>query len=124
MHWQFTPYVFPVAASAVVSAVVAVAIWRRRPAPGSIAFSLLMLAVAEWSLTYALELVSADLPTALFWDNMTWIGAAIAPMLWLIFVLQYTGRTEWLARRNIVILMVEPLVTVLLVWISPLRGLV
>src|SRR3979411_3173387 len=82
MHWQFTPYVFPVAASAVVSAVVALAIWQRRPAPGSIPFSLLMLAVAEYSLAYALELVSADLPAALFWDNVNWLGPAIAPTLW------------------------------------------
>src|SRR5215469_2462722 len=123
-HWQFAPEVFLVIVSAAISAVLAGFLWRRRPAPGSLVFSLLMLAVAEWSLTYALELVSADLPTALFWDNMTWLGAAIAPILWLVFVLQYTGRTEWLTRRNIVILMVEPLITVLLVWISPFRGLV
>src|SRR5215831_10551814 len=103
MHWQFTPYVLPVIVSAVVSAAVALAIWHRRPAPGSISFSLLMLAVAEWSLAYALELVSADLPAALFWDNVTWLGAAVAPMLWLAFVLQYTGRAGWLTRRNVVI---------------------
>src|SRR5258707_12556996 len=100
MHWQFTPYVFPVAASAVVSAVVALAIWGRRPAPGSIPFSLLMLAVAGWSLAHALELVSADLPAALFWDNMTWIGAAVSPTLRPAFVLQYTRQAEWLRRSN------------------------
>src|SRR5438132_5241374 len=124
MHWQFTFDVFPVAASAVVSAVVAVAIWRRRPAPGSIAFSLLMLAVAEWSLAYALELVRADFSTALFWDNAEWLGAAVAPTLWLAFVLQYTGRAQWLTRRTVAILMVEPLITVLLVWTNRFHGLV
>src|SRR5260370_22310572 len=113
MHGKFQFVVFLVTASAVVSAVVALAIWRRRPAPGSIPFYLLMLAVAEWSLAYALELVSADLPAALFWDNMTWLGAAVAPTLWLAFVLQYTGRSEWLTRRNVVILIVEPLITAL-----------
>lgn len=124
MHWQFTPSMLAVASSAVVSAVVALAIWQRRPAPGSIPFSLLMLAVAEYSLAYALELVSADLPTALFWDNMTWLGAAVAPMLWLAFVLQYTGRAQWLTRRSVAILMVEPLITVLLVWTNRFHGLV
>jgi PAS domain S-box-containing protein len=123
-HWQFTPEVFLVIVSAAISTVLAGFLWRRRPAPGSIAFSLLMLAVAEWSLAYALELVSADLSTALFWDNMTWLGAASAPMLWLVFVLQYTGRTAWLTRRNVVILTVEPLIIVLLVWINQFRGLV
>src|SRR5260221_13379978 len=107
MHWQFTPYVFPVAASAVVSFAVAVAIWRRRPAPGSIAFSLVMLAVAEWSLAYAVELVRADLPAALFWDNVDCLSPAIAPTIWLVFVLQYTGGAQWLARRTAVIVTVE-----------------
>ena len=113
MHWQFTPYVLPVIASAIVSTAVAVFLWRRRPAPGAIAFSLLMLAVAEWSLAYALELAGADLPTILFWDNFAWLGSAFAPTLWLIFALQYTGRTKWLTHRNIAILMVVPLVTLL-----------
>src|SRR5260370_40286946 len=119
MDGESALYVFLIPASAVVSAVVALAIWRRRPAPGSIPFYLLMLAVAEWSLAYALELVSADLPAALFWDNMTWLGAAVAPTLWLAFVLQYTGRAEWLTRRNVVILMFEPLIPPLLAWTNP-----
>ena len=87
MHWQFTPYVLPMIASAAVSAALARYAWHRRPASGAASFSLLMLAVAEWSLAYALELVSADLPAALFWDNITWLGAAFAPTLWLTFVL-------------------------------------
>jgi PAS domain S-box-containing protein len=124
MHWQFTPYVFPVIASAVVSAALASYAWHRRPAPGATSFSLLMLAVAEWSLAYALELVSSDLPAALFWDNIGWLGAAFAPTLWLIFVLQYTGRARWLTRRNIALLMVEPLVTLLLVGTNQFHSLI
>jgi PAS domain S-box-containing protein len=124
MHWQFTPYVLPMIASAAVSAALARYAWHRRPASGATSFSLLMLAVAEWSLAYALELVSADLPAALFWDNITWLGAAFAPTLWLTFVLQYTGRARWLTPRTIAILMVEPLVTLLLVWTNQFHGLV
>ncbi len=56
MHWQFTPYVFPVIASAAVAAALALNAWHRRPSPGATSFSLLMLAVAEWSLAYSLEL--------------------------------------------------------------------
>jgi hypothetical protein len=124
MHWQFTPYVFPVVASAVISAALALAAWHRRPAPGATSFSLLMLVVAEWALAYAVELVRSDLPTILFWDNIEWLGAAWAPTLWLAFVLQYTGRAHWLTRRTMALLVVEPLVTLLLVWTNQFHGLI
>src|SRR5438552_3252622 len=116
MHWQSTPYVLPVVISAIISAWVGLLTGRRRPAPGATSFSLLMLAVAEWSLAYALELGSPDLPSKLFWDNISWLGAACAPTLWLVFTLQYTGRARWLTRKSVAILAVEPLVTLLLVW--------
>jgi len=124
MHWQFIPYVLPVVASAVVSAALALAAWHRRPAPGATSFCLLMLAVAQWALGYALELASPDLPTTLFWDNISWLGAVSAPALWLAFALQYTGRARWLTRQSVVILVVEPLVTLLLVWTNQFHGLI
>lgn len=124
MRWQFTPYVLPVIVSAVISAAIAFFIWQRRAAAGAISFSLLMLAVAEWSLAYALELVSHNLASALFWDNVAWLGAAVTPTLWLAFVLQYTGRARWLTRRNIVLLSIVPLVTLVLVWTNQYQGLV
>jgi PAS domain S-box-containing protein len=124
MHWQFTPYVFPVAASAIISAALALTAWYRRHAPGAIAFCLLMLAVAEYSLGYVFELTHSDLPTVLFWDNLEWVGATLAPMLWLIFVLQYTGRGRWLTRRTIALLAIVPLVTLLLVWTNQYHHLI
>src|ERR1700686_4566756 len=86
MQLQFTPYVFPVVATAVLLALLALATWRHRTAQGAPYFCLLMLAMAEWSLGYALELTGRSLSSALFWDNIAWIGAIAAPTLWLIFV--------------------------------------
>jgi PAS domain S-box-containing protein len=124
MHWQFTPYVFPVAASAIISAALARTAWNRRHAPGAIAFCLLMLAVAEYSFGYSFELAHSDLPTVLFWDNLEWLGATLAPLLWLIFVLQYTGRGRWLKPRTIALLAIVPLVTILLVWTNQYHHLI
>src|SRR5207248_5011351 len=124
MHWQFTPYVLFVVASAIISAALAFTASQRRPAPGAAPFSWLMLAVAEWSLGYAVDLVSPDLPTTLFWDNISWLGSLAAPTLWLVFALQYTGRARWLTRRNVAILLIEPLLMLLLVWTNPFHHLV
>lgn len=124
MHWQSTPYVLPVVASGIVSAWLALTAWRRRPAPGATPFSLLMLAVAQWSLGYALELASADLPSQLFWANVQWLGVVTAPAAWLVFALQYTGQARWLSRRNLAVLTIEPLVILLLVWTNNIHGLI
>ncbi len=124
MHWQSTPFVLLVLTAAVISGWLALTAWHRRPAPGATAFCLLMLAVAEWSLGYALELASPDLPTTLFWDNIAWLGSVSAPTLWLAFALQYTGRARWLSRRIMALLVVEPLITLLLVWTNQFHHLI
>ncbi len=124
MQLQFTPYVLPVAASAVLLTALALTAWRHRPAQGATSFCLLMPAMAEWSLGYTLELTSHAFSSALFWDNLAWIGAIAAPTLWLMFVLRYTGRARWLTRQYLALLAVEPLVTLLLVWTNGPHGLV
>jgi len=48
MHWHFTPYVLLMVVAVVVSAMVALVAWRRRPVPGATPFCFLMLAVSEW----------------------------------------------------------------------------
>jgi PAS domain S-box-containing protein len=116
MQWQYTSCVLPLLIAAAVSAAVALFAWRRRPTPGATASALLMLAAAGWSLGYALELASADLPSKVFWGKVAYLGIVIIPAASLAFVLQYTNREKWLTRRNVILLAIEPLVTLLLVW--------
>ncbi len=117
MHWQLTSYTFPVLASAVISSALALAAWYRRPAPGAKPLSLLMLAMTVWSLGYALELASPDSSSALVWNDFAVLGAICAPTLWLIFTLHYSGRARWLERQNLILLTIEPVLTLLLVGI-------
>lgn len=116
MAWQWSPYIVPLLVSAAVPAVLAFYAWRRRPAPGATCFALLMLAVAEWSLAYALELGSSDLPAKVLWAKVEYVGIATVPAAWLAFALQYTGREKWLTPRNAILLTLVPLATVVLAW--------
>ena len=124
MHWQFTPYVLPEVIAVVVLVCLLIAIWQRRSAPGAMPFILLLLGAAEWSLAYALELGSPDLPSVIFWYNVTWLGIVIIAPAWLAFVLQHTGRARWLTRRTMIILAIVPIVTLLLAWTNTLHGLI
>jgi PAS domain S-box-containing protein len=124
MHLHYNPYIVPLITAATISVVLALFAWRRRPAPGLTSFILLVLSVVEWSLGYALELGSIDLTTKVFWSQVKYMGVAFVPLFWLTFALQYTGRTKWLKPRNVVLLLIEPFLTLLLVWTNHLHGLI
>ncbi len=124
MHWQYTPYALPLIIGAAISAALAFYVWRRRPASGATSLALLMLAVAGWSLGYALELGSVDLPLKVFWARVEYLGIATVPMAWLVFALQHTGRAKWLTRRNLALLAIVPFATLLLVWTNDIHGLI
>src|SRR5262245_8875400 len=122
MRWQYTPYALPPVMAAAVCAVLAFHAWRRRPAPGPTVLTIMMLAVTVWALGYAFELGSTDLSTALFWAKIEYLGIVAGPVAALLLALEYTGRERWLARRNLALLAVIPLITLLLVWTNELHG--
>lgn len=115
MSWQYLLYVPPLVIAAVVSAALSLFAWRRRPAPGATPFALIMLAVSEWSLGYALELGYPGLQGKLFWAGTQYIGIVIIPVAWLVFALQYTRRDRWLSPRNQTLLAILPVLTLLMV---------
>ena len=123
MHWQYSSLVLLVTAATVATLLTLFA-WRRRHAPGTVPFILLMLSVALWSLAYALELGSPDLETKLLWAKIKYFGVVIVPAAWLFFVLMYTKRKQWLSLHKIVLLAIVPLITLILVWTNNLHGLI
>lgn len=123
MHWQYTPYIWPLVLGAVVSAALACHTWRRRRATGARAFAALMLAVAEWSAAYALLIAGTDLPTKTLWSKIEYPGIVLTPLAWLVFACQYTGRACWLTRPRLALLATIPLTTVLLEWTNETHGL-
>jgi PAS domain S-box-containing protein len=123
MHFQYVPYIGVLLASAVITAALGVYSWRHRAVTGATSFTILMLVAVTWSLSNALEMAGTDLPTKLFWANVQYLCYVAGPMGWLVLALQYTGREQWLTRRNLALLAIVPLITVVLVWTNDLHGL-
>jgi len=121
---QDSPYVLPTIGAAVMSVSVIILAWLRRPAPGAKALALLGVAVAWWSTAYALELAHADLEAIKFWVRMEYFGIVIAPVAWLAFAVEYTGRNQWMTRHMKTVLAGVPLITLLLVWTNDAHGLI
>jgi PAS domain S-box-containing protein len=115
MYWYLTVVSLLLLLSVAASIVFALYAWKRRPVPGSVAFSLFMLAVAQWTLAYLLQIVSVDMAAKIAWAKFQYLGAGIAPVAWLIFSFRYTERPAWLSPRNLLLLFSLPIVTFLFV---------
>ena len=85
MSWQYTPYVLPLLIIAAIVLALAYYTRRRSAAPSAIAFVVMMVAVAEWSLGYALELGAPDLAAKTFWAKIEYLGIVTLPLAWLAF---------------------------------------
>jgi PAS domain S-box-containing protein len=110
---QYTPYALLLIPAAVISALLAYLIWRRRPGPAVIPFVVMMLGIAEWSTANFAEILSANLDSKLFFASLSYVGITIVPATWLAFASEYTGRDKWLTRRNVALLWIEPVATLL-----------
>jgi signal transduction histidine kinase/DNA-binding response OmpR family regulator len=124
MTWQNASYTVLLFTTTGVLMALALYAWLRRGVSGATAFIWLALVIAEWVLTYALELGSASVTWKIWYAQLQYLGIASAPVAWLIFTLHYTGRARHMTARNLALLLVEPLATVLLVFSNQRHGLI
>ena len=123
MEFQYTPYVIPLIIAAVLSDGVVIYLWPRRRTPKIFFLVLLGLAVAIWSLGYALEIAGANLATKIFWAKAQYIGISLVPFLWMAFVAQYSNISSQTINRGAPFLLIISLVTVILAFTNERHGL-
>ncbi|CAH1214558.1 Adaptive-response sensory-kinase SasA [Paenibacillus plantiphilus] len=85
--------------------------WKRRELPISISYGLGMLAGAFYTFGYAFEITSSTLEDIRFWLRVEYIGIPFGSTIWIIMVLQYTGRQALIRKPFIALLMLVPMVT-------------
>jgi len=112
----------PLAAFFSVSA--ALYVRRFRPAPGALALSWTSIFISGWLVFNTLEILSPNEAGTLTFAKLTYGTFACAPVLWLVFAVQYTGRRKLLTVRRVAALWVIPFITILLVFTNDLHHLV
>ena len=125
MQFQYTPYILPLISAALISSGVAYYAWTRRSkSVSAIALAFLAIAIAEWSLGYALEIAGANLQTKLFFGKSEYLGIAFAPLMWLIFAINHSNRGKNLTLRTTALLSIIPIITVLLAFTTEFNRLI
>lgn len=109
----------------VLSMVLIVQVWGQRATSGKSAtlIALLMSAVVFWTVFYGLEIIGSSDTFKLFCYRAKFLGVAFIPVIWMLFGLQYTGRTQWTTPRRIALLCILPCVTTALIWTNQFHGL-
>ncbi|HEX7556005.1 MAG TPA: histidine kinase N-terminal 7TM domain-containing protein, partial [Leptolinea sp.] len=109
--------------SSIISFYLSVVAWRRRPAPGASGLAVIMFALFFWSLTYAFRWMTNSTDAELIWLKLTYFSVVLAPSAMLVFAFQFVQYEQYLKPRWLVILTIEPLITLLLLWTDPLHGI-
>ncbi len=118
------PFSLPFMLSALVSAGIAVTIWRRRTAPGAVSLFVNMLGLTFWAGTYAAMWSSTTLQKQLFWLDLSTLGAVIIPATFITFSLQVSRNERFLTRWLMYLLTIEPATSLLLQWTNNSHHLV
>ena len=107
-----TPYFLLMFTSGTVLLLLVVMASFRRNVKGAISYALLMIAVCAWSYLYAIALQATDPGLIAFFSKYAFIAISFVPVLWICFVLDYTGREKYLTKRNIGLLLIVPLLSI------------
>jgi hypothetical protein len=123
MPWQPGLYFISILVTFAVMGFLALYAWRQRKLAGASAFMWLALSECYLALAEALSMLSPTPARALFWFDTRFLSLASIPVLWLIFVLEYTGRKNWLSKRLVAGMFMIPVITQVMIWTNSLHGL-
>ena len=124
MIWQPTTYALISLLASLIPAAVGAYAWRRRGRSGATALALLLWILSARGLLYAVELGARDGSLVLALHALGSAILVLAPPLWLVFVLQYTGRVGRLTWGSLALLFALPAATLTLIATNADHGFV
>lgn len=78
-------------------------------------FSVLMFFISIWSIAYAFELASNNLEQMLFFIKIEYLGISFLPAIWIIFIIKFTNKNDWLSFSNLMLILIFPFIDFILV---------
>ncbi len=96
---------------------------KHRDVAGANTYMWISLLVCLLALFEGISMIGPSKEWALFWFNLRFLSFAAIPVLWLIFVLQYSGKTNLITKPRVIALFIIPLITQIMIWTNDLHGL-
>jgi PAS domain S-box-containing protein len=118
MNQVFTLYSVFFIATCLVSFFVAFIAFQRKSVIGAKELAWLMIAAGTGAFWVIFETSAATAPEKIIFSKLEFVGGVVTPVLYLIFVLRFTGKGKFLTRRNIILLFLVPAIT----WILTLTN--
>ncbi|MBK9781018.1 MAG: PAS domain-containing protein [Anaerolineales bacterium] len=112
---QTTPLLLPWILSVILTFLMGLYAFRFRRNVATIPFIAMCFFASLWAFTYLFELGSTNLLVKLWSVKIGYIGVIGVPLSWLAFALAYSGRTEWLIKRNIQLALIFPIITYIVI---------
>lgn len=122
MVWQRIFYITLIVVAASIPTASAVYIRHRHRTQAAKTIMLILLCGTFGLVSYALRLLSENPESRIFYYKLVYLPLTVAPVLFFVFALQYTGREKWATRRNIAVLSIVPLAALILVFTNRYHG--
>lgn len=124
MELQYTTYTALLLFTTCLNIFLAWNIWKRQRISGSIYLFFIILAVALWSFTGALELASTTIASKILWGKISYIAITTVAPLWFLFTITYSKNQSKVKRQHTLLLFIIPALTTLLAFTNEMHGLV
>ncbi|MBN2388297.1 MAG: GAF domain-containing protein [Anaerolineales bacterium] len=108
---QLTAFSVITTLNAILAALGAILVFRRRTASGRLLLVFMLLAVTAWSLGLAIEYSLVAIPHKIILAKLEYLGTVATPPLFFLFSIAYTRREHWLNRWMRIGLWVIPILT-------------
>lgn len=124
MNFVFTVYSVFFLVTTLASFYVALLAWQRRSVKGARELTWLMIAAGLGSFCIIFETATPTIESKILWSKLEYFGGIATPVLYLIFVLRFTGKDKLITTNRVLMLFIIPVFTFLLVITNEKHNLV
>jgi len=124
MIYHFEPIDIVFFTAAIVSLLIAIVALLKRVKPGGTAFACAMVSIFFWLIFRVFEGVADTYSEKIFWAKFEYLGISTLPLFYFIFACQFSRKDSWMNKKNLMLLSIVPIFTLILVFTNEQHHLI